>query len=181
MAALWLGITDSQRSDWNDYAALPAQQQTDSLGNNYYLSGFQWFAKCNLAKQRYSAVVQEDAPTIAAPTTTAIIAVYFEQWETDFYAGVTTNNATFGSNLIVLRLCPIWNTQRESQSHGYRVFVPVPSDFGSITVWDVDVEEYEAYWGTPYEGIRLFITAWVQTTEGRRSALYSNYADYTPL
>lgn len=65
VSALWQTASASQRSDWADYAA--NHPVTDTLGDTVYLSGHQWFTKCNalLGDAGFSAVL--DCPITAAP------------------------------------------------------------------------------------------------------------------
>jgi hypothetical protein len=46
-AKAWADLGSGDKDDWDTFAADPAQEQTDSLMNPYYLSGFQWFVKIN--------------------------------------------------------------------------------------------------------------------------------------
>jgi len=48
VASEWRNITPAQRAGWNTWAALAPQEQTNTLGEAYYLSGFQWFVKLNI-------------------------------------------------------------------------------------------------------------------------------------
>lgn len=43
----WQAMTAGERAAWDTFAALPSQEQTNSLGEAYYLSGWQWFVKLN--------------------------------------------------------------------------------------------------------------------------------------
>ena len=63
----WSTLTAGQRVDWDDWAALPAQEQYDVFGDPYYLSGFQWFRKWNLWRASVGDDVRDDAPTDTQP------------------------------------------------------------------------------------------------------------------
>jgi hypothetical protein len=43
----WRALSPSERADWNTFAADPAQEQLNVLGESYYLSGWQWFCRVN--------------------------------------------------------------------------------------------------------------------------------------
>lgn len=59
----WRSLTESERDDWNTYAADPAQELTNSLGEPYYASGWNWFTKI-YGHQVHRGVT----PTLTAPT-----------------------------------------------------------------------------------------------------------------
>lgn len=72
MPALWKALTALQRTDWDDFAALPAQELTNSLGDAYYASGYNWFVKCNIRLLRVGRATRAPAPVIARPTAPTI-------------------------------------------------------------------------------------------------------------
>lgn len=43
MPQLWRDLTDAQRTAWDTFAALPAQERTNPLGDPFFASGFNWF------------------------------------------------------------------------------------------------------------------------------------------
>ncbi len=70
-AVAWANLTQAERDDWDDYADDPAQEFTNSLGIDYFASGFNWFIKINMAKAQAGEAQRDDAPTDvrnAAPT-----------------------------------------------------------------------------------------------------------------
>lgn len=72
----WRDRTQAQRDDWDTYAADAAQELTNSLGEPYYASGFNWFCAINLWVLRLGHTYRNTAPTNpapAAPTATVIL------------------------------------------------------------------------------------------------------------
>ena len=63
----WPYQSSAHQAEWNAFAADPAQEQTNSLGEAYYLSGFQWYAKCNARLSRLVAPQVTLAPTTGYP------------------------------------------------------------------------------------------------------------------
>jgi hypothetical protein len=63
----WPYITQTQRDDWDAFAADPSQVQTNSLGEQYYLSGFQWFCKAHARLRKIDAARYDDAPVAGYP------------------------------------------------------------------------------------------------------------------
>lgn len=66
-AIMWQTLSTAIRALWNAYAALPAQAKTDSLGNTYYVSGFNWFISFNILQ-----ISVGRAPWLAAPSATVV-------------------------------------------------------------------------------------------------------------
>lgn len=180
MTEKWRALPQAKRDGWNTFAAAAAQDQTDSLGNTYSLNGFQWHSRINMWRRAIDSTWQTTYPTIAKPSTAAVTSIYFEKSGGTDYCGCTTTDATLGSNLIVIAAVPIFDTQRESLTTGYRTFTPIRDDTGATSYWDIDMDAFEAYWGEPTAQMRCFMNVFVQTTQGYRSAPYFDYVDYTP-
>lgn len=64
----WRSLTQTQRDDWDTWAALPAQEKTNSLGIGYYCSGFQWFVSLNTRLYWFLLPFIEDPPAAAKPS-----------------------------------------------------------------------------------------------------------------
>jgi hypothetical protein len=68
MGALWQALSTGQRLDWGSYAADPAQELINSLGQPYYLNGWQWFVSCNSNLALVGRSPITDAPVLGIPT-----------------------------------------------------------------------------------------------------------------
>ena len=73
--ALWRALTPAEQALWDTFAALPAQDLTNSLGETYSISGFGWFTKINvrllvMGRADRTAVPAQSRPS--APTITDI-------------------------------------------------------------------------------------------------------------
>lgn len=66
-AQAWQNLTAGQQAGWVTYAALPAQDKTNSLGETYSASGFNWFVEINLNLDSAGAVQRNIAPVLAVP------------------------------------------------------------------------------------------------------------------
>lgn len=78
ISQIWQGIDPADQADWDTYAALPAQELTNPLGEPYYISGFLWF--CRLAMNRvYMGLPPSESAPVAvvfpAPTISTFSAV----------------------------------------------------------------------------------------------------------
>lgn len=66
-AQQWRTLTSTQKASWNTYAALPAQQLTDSLGQPYYASGFNWYITTQINLAKIGGATTTTAPAGARP------------------------------------------------------------------------------------------------------------------
>jgi len=67
MSTAWRNLSDAQRTAWDTFAALGAQELFNSLGESYYASGFNWFTKCNVRLLRLGRAIISAVPTQARP------------------------------------------------------------------------------------------------------------------
>jgi len=83
MPALWKGLSSAQRTAWDTFACLGAQELINSLGETYYASGYNWFCKCNVRLLRVGRATISAAPTIARPAAPTITGLNVTQAGTD--------------------------------------------------------------------------------------------------
>jgi len=72
LSASWRAMSDAQRTAWDTFAALPAQELTNSLGEAYYASGWNWYVKCNVRLLRLGRATIVPVPTQARPAAPTI-------------------------------------------------------------------------------------------------------------
>ena len=75
MPPLWRALTDVERTAWAVFAALPAQERFNSLGESFFASGFNWFTIINvrlLNMGRASRIAPPVQAVPAAPPLTAL-------------------------------------------------------------------------------------------------------------
>lgn len=68
----WRDLTQQQRDDWDTYAGLIAQKKVNSLGQNYYISGYNWFCSCNNMLLWQDRVTIQPPPVQARPAAPTI-------------------------------------------------------------------------------------------------------------
>lgn len=73
MPALWNALTDVQRAAWRTFAADPAQELENSLGDAYYASGYNWFCKSNVRLLRVGRATIQAIPAQARPAAPTIL------------------------------------------------------------------------------------------------------------
>ncbi len=74
LPAGWQALTPTQKTDWNTFAALPAQDLINALGETYSISGWLWYVKTNLRLDRTGQTRNVTEPTQARPAAPTISA-----------------------------------------------------------------------------------------------------------
>ena len=64
---IWRTLSSANKDLWVAFAANVAQVQTNSLGESYYLSGHQWFVRCNSRLQLMGRAWISAAPVAGYP------------------------------------------------------------------------------------------------------------------
>lgn len=164
--AVWRSLSDAQRADWATWAALPAQERTDSLGNPYYMTGWQAFLGVNMRGILTSGTPQYLAPT--TPTPAAPTAVDYEAWwgaSAPQSSYITYAVGSFPANHQLLLEASILYTPDSTVAYrGWRTILhdpspledPYPNYFGYDQI---------AYFGYATPGSRLFTKSYVMTPE----------------
>lgn len=63
LGAIWQGLSDTDRDDWNDFAATDPEPTFNSLGEPVTLSGYGYFVRCNVR------LLKVGLPVITVPPT----------------------------------------------------------------------------------------------------------------
>jgi hypothetical protein len=173
---VWRDTLDSDdRDDWDTYAALPAQARTNSLGETYYCSGFNWFVIINLARIRAGQALSTSPPAGTTPATPTLTTFIAETGDVDDSA-ITYPEDEWDGYYMVLHVAQYRSTGLLQKTSSY-FEVLVDTSPGS-TEQDFQ-SEMEAVFGALRVGSRFFIRAFRQSTEGRRSAPATMAADVT--
>ena len=86
----WALRSAGEKADWDTFAADPAQEQTDPLGNLYYLSGFQWFIKINTRLYTVGRGQRSTYPVSGYPAAPAILSLRVS-------VGAVSSRITYGA------------------------------------------------------------------------------------
>jgi len=172
MSQAWATTSAAQKAAWATYAALPAQQLTNSLGEAYYVSGFAWFVTMNMARRQNGQTVALAAPVLATPAASVLTNV--RAFETAS-AGTTNILVPAGSpNINATNVIHAWlvNSIGHIEQASVPRFMKV-ANFGVTTVNFAFKTELLNAFGTAQVGQRLFATLAIQNTEGRRGPVAS--------
>lgn len=175
LAAAWRDLTDSQKDDWNDYADDPAQELTNSLGETYFASGFNWYVKINDQLEAAGDARRVDAPTLTRPLA-PILTVFTTLWttgavsESRIVLSASSPNLGFDHNVVAR----ITGQGRTAIVAGF-TFLTIEVPDGSRRILFQD--ELESAFGTIALGQRMFVQVRSQDSHGQRSPLDARFAD----
>ncbi len=175
LAASWRDLTQAERDDWIDYADDPAQELTNSLGETYFISGFNWYVKINLALEAAAEARRDDAPTLTRPS-----APIFDSGVELFITGgstatrvrydVTTPDITFNHTVFAR----ITGQGRSALASNFAFqIIAVPNAARRIFFQT----ELEAAFGNIVLGQRMFVHSSAQDAHGQRSPIDSTFVD----
>lgn len=167
MPALWRDLTDAERVLWDVFAALPAQDLINSLGETYSISGFGWFNKINIRLLVMGRATRTAVPSQARPSAPSITDIEFP-FDVGQTAFVTYASATFDPDFdLVLEIA-------QSASIGR---IAAPSVFAEFAVLqnpdDTETGFASAYvnrLGIGNASLRGYARLYRQTTDGLRSS-----------
>lgn len=64
--AAWSAMTSSDQDDWRTYALSPGELDYNSLGLQYWLTGYQWFVRANVRRAALGLALTETVPSASA-------------------------------------------------------------------------------------------------------------------
>lgn len=173
----WRGIDDAQRSAWAAFAADPAQELTNALGEPYYASGYAWFVKINTLLSGAGFAHRDDPPTTTRPAAPVIDVFTFEEVAGNFVCEIEYDVAEFPSGVgIVIEAVLVARGGRMVMYSGYRILI---SGIASPTgTYDFAIN-FAAQFGIPQFGDRAFLRVYKQDDEGLRGSMWSGFKTYT--
>jgi len=77
--ALWAGMSSALRQDWRAFAAAPPEDDYNSLGEQYWLNGFNWFCRVNQRRASVALATTTTVPASSAATAPASVTLTFSQ------------------------------------------------------------------------------------------------------
>lgn len=174
-AQAWQALAQAERDDWDDYAALPAQDLQNSLGETYSISGFNWFVRINLNLRQAGAAQRDDAPTLTRPaaavinnfqlrTTSAVglSRIVYDVTDPDLTANHTVFAALVNSEGVTVRASNFAHMTTELLDGADRIIFQ---------------DELEDHFGTILLGQRCFVETAVQDAHGQRGPVDTARAD----
>jgi len=161
----WKQLTNSERAGWDTYAALTAQDLTNSLGETFSASGWNWFVKINSNLITTDKAERTTAPTGGTPT--AVTLNSFVCNETGMgQAIIAWPGGSFSGTQIVVVQGFKSISEARIVSGKIRSWKFSPGNPGAQTRVD---EELDEIYGSRPLGSRWFASVQKQNSEGRRS------------
>lgn len=176
-ASDWRDLTQAERDGWDTYAALAAQDLTNSLGETYSISGFNWYIRINVHLDGFTDPARTAAPTNTRPIAPTLV---IQSQQRYFTTGSTTDSA-----IKFLAASPVI---AEAHVIKCRIFgqgrLAVAEGFVLVRIADVDgggriniQSQLEAKFGTILANTRLFVEAFIQDDQGQRGPVDTEWVD----
>lgn len=166
IASTWRDLTVAQQDDWDDYADDPPQELTNSLGETFFASGFNWFIRINLNLEAAGAARRVDAPTLVRPPAPIIQSASLRITTSIFQSTIQYTVADPDLSALHTSFARVFNSQGRTTSSGNRAFMllAVPNIFRAIAFQP----EIESAFGEILLGQRAFYSTRIQDAHGQR-------------
>ncbi len=174
LGASWLSLTSAQRTAWDTYAALPAQKLTNSLGVDYYASGWNWFVKNQLQQLQRTSTPTVTAPVGARPTAPTISALVVDETGGASDSWITVPNNEFVSHNVI-GFMKIWNSTAVQSGAFNFTWLEAEAAFGG-TIHFIGTN-INTVFGLTQVGQRVCSMWHKQGSDGQRSAGTTIYTD----
>jgi len=167
MPQLWRDLTPAEQTAWDVFAALPAQERTNPLGDTYFISGFHWFVIVNGWLTNIGRATRIAPPTQArpaAPTITSLELPFLPQQQ----AKVTYPAATFAPDFdIILEVVVAISTGRIVSPTAFKLLKQSIAPGDTETAFLIPYLERINLSGATMKG---FVRMYRQTTDAQRSS-----------
>lgn len=172
LAAAWRGLTIGQRTGWDTFAADPAQELENSLGEAYYISGFGWFVKCNSRLMFFGQSYIATAPVAARPGTPNVTSMYYKV-DPPFWCKISYPAATWDPDFWCQIFCAVRTSRGAKKMYsGYyhirSMQAPPGTDFYPHA-------QFTPVFGEPQSGWSVQTRVYTTSTEGLRSAAWTEW------
>lgn len=165
--AVWNGLTSGERDDWNSWAADAAQEKTDSLGQAYYITGWNWFVALYQQAISTGQTIQTTAPTLSRPIAPTLSAItWTESPSSEIVAEFTAGDAE--DLYLIFRVS--LSSKSMAALPGDTAWRIIASGPGDDTDDELSFTGLEDIFGTVTAGQQYTIYASFQNLESDRSA-----------
>lgn len=164
----WITLSAAEKLAWDVYADLPAQELTNSLGETYKVSGFNWYIGINLNRASFGDAFTKIAPVAGTPATPTVERVRGFTFAVGNLSNLlcVVGSAGLGERMVL---------KAEIVTSQGNVAGPKVTTFLKTVKLDIAVRTFTfksdllVRFGTPFIGQKLFATIQQQSPEGRRS------------
>jgi len=174
MAKTWRGLTQVQRDAWDVWAALPAQEKFNSLGESYFASGFNWYVAINDRLLYIGRGSRATPPVIARPAAPTLSDMQIAHTGAGWNSYLQYPNGTFTGFDLILFIAMSNSQGVLTKTHGWRLVHQTQSPALMLEYFQTGLE---AGFGTIQVFQRGFCRLCRQTTDGVRSTFTTAYDD----
>jgi len=172
----WRALSDPERTAWNDYGA--ASPQINALGETYYLSGWQWFVKCNQRLLETDRPTVTAPPTNPAPDTVVCNALDYDNSDFPFRAAIEFDEEAFGANTAVIFARVLPCSGNTTMTSNFALVRATNSPGPGVTELSFAFA-HALKWGYPLLDWKCFVRVFTQSDEGLRSVPWTASQVYT--
>jgi len=176
MAKTWRGLTQLQRDAWVTWAADPAQEKFNSLGESYFASGFNWYVAINSRLLYVGRGTRPTPPAIARPAAPTISGLVIRSTASGLNSTIAYPVDEFLGFDLVLFTAMASSEGVLNKTQGWRLAHQTQAPGAASEIFQTGLE---ASFGTIFLTQRGFVRLCRQTTDGVRSAFATRYDDVT--
>lgn len=174
MAKAWRGLTQVQRDAWDTWAALPAQEKFNSLGESYFPSGFNWFVAINDRLLNVGRAYRTNPPVIARPPAPTISGLVIRSTISGLPSTVAYPVNEFLGFDLILFAAMANSLGVLNKTQGWRLVHQTQAPGAASETFQPGLE---ASFGTIFVTQRGFVRLCRQTTDGVRSTFATDFDD----
>lgn len=165
--ALWNALTGVQQAAWDTFAALAAQDRTNSLGETFSASGYNWFTICNTRLINIGRSTITATPVIARPASPTVSSLQLPFLDAQIAKITYPSGEWTASQDQVIEIGVVNSTGRTVEPTNFLQLLLDQDPPDTDNVFRVPYLDRWNLAGTAYKG---FVRAYRQTAEGIRSA-----------
>jgi hypothetical protein len=178
-SAGWRALSAANKTAWNTFAALPAQQLTNTLGVAYYISGFAWYVKLSTNLILAGAAPIATAPVLAVPAVPDLTSYSPKATGAASQTRVGFNAASPTLGMLKAVFQVVGNSAGASVPPTRMQLMTIANVVGTLISIQTPTEQR---YGTIVAGQRGYVSTRNQNAEGRRSPeqVFYNFIFTTP-
>ena len=178
MGALWRTLTSIQQAAWDALAASPPEIDSNSLGEQYYLSGFGWFCRICVRRLRtgQSQVLTCPANAPVSPPTTFTLDLYPANGDADRCV-INYTSGEFATHYAIMDLSLAPGQGSNTRTSHY---VMTWEALGEYATYSQAGLRYHDNFGVTQISQRFFARLYRQHADGIRSTPLELYEDVVP-
>jgi hypothetical protein len=167
LALRWATLSQAFRDTWITYAAQPGQELTNSLGETYFATGFNWYTALNIHRDNFGLSPDDEIadpapPAIVTPSAISVNATPINSAEITYPVIIAAgNDASFFAQLI---------SSRGRLVASNRAYVLVHTIERANPTMFVTITNLDDFFGPITTSQSIWIRTYEQGRQGRRNA-----------